>query len=178
MLYKCSIWKTAEVFFLSPTARMYLLDISRRTKLAHTSTKNNIKYLLDNGIINEIIEKRGKRKFPLYFANLNSDEYKKYKRLYNLFSLSDSGIIKHIADNIMPRCIVLFGSYLRGEDIEDSDIDLFVEARGEEIDLSTFDKKLRRKVQLHFSEKFSNYPKELRNNVINGSVQYGFLECY
>ena len=78
----------------------------------------------------------------------------------------------------MPKCIVLFGSFQKGEDIEQSDIDLFIESPKLKIDLKKFEKKMKRKIELHFKENFSKYPKELKNNIINGTVLFGFLEGF
>ena len=79
-------------------------------------------------------------------------------------------------NSFMPNVIVLFGSYRKGEDTEESDIDLFLECPGEEISLGRFEKKLKRKVQLHFKTNFNDYPKELKNNISNGIVLDGYLE--
>ncbi|MBU0979996.1 MAG: nucleotidyltransferase domain-containing protein [Nanoarchaeota archaeon] len=176
MLQKSSVWKTASVFFLNPTKKHYLKEISREISLAHTSVKNNIMDLIKEGIIKQEIEQRGSRRFPMYSADLRNPSYKKYKQVFNLMSIMESGLIEHIGDKLMPKAIVLFGSYRKGEDIEDSDIDLFVECREADIDLDGYRKKLRRQIQLHFNEDFHTYPKELRNNILNGVVLHGFLE--
>ena len=104
--------------------------------------------------------------------------FKKYKIIHNLSSILESGVIDFIEETVSPKSIVLFGSYSRGEDIENSDIDLFVECKNEELDLKSFEKKLGRKIELHFNEKFTMYPKELKNNIINGVVLNGFLEGF
>jgi predicted nucleotidyltransferase len=78
----------------------------------------------------------------------------------------------------MPGCIVLFGSYLRGEDTEESDIDLFVEADKKEIRLERFEGLLKRKIELHFRRDFGKISKELKNNIINGLVMQGYLEAF
>ena len=75
----------------------------------------------------------------------------------------------------MPKSIILFGSYSKGEDTETSDIDLFVECKSEELNLKIFEKRLERKIELHFKERFTLYPKELKNNIINGIVLHGFF---
>ena len=178
MLQKSSMFRTSEMFFVSPTKKYYLMDISRSIGLAHTSVKKNLDKLVRLGLIIESVEKKGKRKFPFYKANINNRLFKKEKIIYNLSSILDSGIIEFIEEKLMPNSIVLFGSYKRGEDIEDSDIDIFVECKDEKLDLNKFEKKLNRKVQLHFKEKFDLYPKELKNNIINGTVLMGFLEGY
>jgi predicted nucleotidyltransferase len=175
MLQKSSIDKTAEIFFLSPTKKHYLMDISRKTGLAHTSVKANLEILTKKGFIIESIEKRGERKFPLYHANLDNKSFRKYKTIHNFMSISE--LIEYIQEKSMPKSIVLFGSYQRGEDTEDSDIDLFIECKKEEFDLKPFEKKLERKIQLHFNENFKKYPIELKNNIINGIVLSGYLEA-
>ena len=63
----------------------------------------------------------------------------------------------------------LFGSYSRGEDVEESDIDLFVEAKERNLDIRRFEKALGRKMQLHFKEDINLFPKEY----IKPSYGYG-----
>ncbi|MHA1344273.1 MAG: nucleotidyltransferase family protein [Promethearchaeota archaeon] len=178
MLQKSNIIKVAEIFFNNPNKEYYLMDISKNIKLAHTSVKKNLNKLIKLGIINEIIRKRGKRKFPFYKANSENKTFKKYKIIHNISSILESGLIDFIEEKLSPKSIVLFGSYLKGEDIEDSDIDLFVECKEEKLNIKIFEKKLERKIQLHFKDNFTSYPKELKNNIINGMVLSGFLEGY
>lgn len=178
MLQKSSMSKTAASFFLNPTKEHYLMDISRNIDLAHTSVKKNLKDLVKLGLIVEIVEKKGGRIFPLYKANITNKVFKKYKIIYNITSLLESNLIEFIEEKLTPKSIVLFGSYLRGEDTEVSDIDIFVECKKEELNIDKFEKKLNRKIELHFNENFTSYPEELKNNIINGIVLSGFLEGY
>ena len=170
--------KTAEVFFLNPMKEHYLMDISRKIGLAHTSVKRNLLELIKLGIIRESSEERGGREFPLYSANMDSKLFIMYKKIYNLRTIMESGLIGFIEEKLMPKCIVLFGGYQRGEDTETSDIDIFVECENEELNLDKFEKKLGRKIELHFRKKFTSYPDELKNNIVNGIVMRGFLEGY
>lgn len=154
------------------------MDISRKIKIAHTSVKANLDVLTKQGIITESVEKKGSRKFPLYRANRENTLFKKYKLLYNLAEILESEIIELIEEKLSPKSIVLFGSYQKGEDTESSDIDLFVQCRQERVSLEKFEKMLKRKIQLHFNPSFISYPKELKNNIINGITLSGFLEGY
>lgn len=178
MLQKSSIALVLGVFFRSPHKEHYLMEISRKIHIAHTSVKKNLQGLANAGIVQELIEKRGRRRFPIYKANTENKNFKRFKFAYNISSLLESNLIDFIAENLMPKSIVLFGSYRRGEDAEESDIDLFVECGKEEIDLKAFEKKLGRKIELHFNENFNSYPAELKNNIINGIVLSGFLEGF
>lgn len=168
----------ADVFFTEPTKRHYLIEISRKARLAHTSVKKYLVDMKDLGMIKEASEKKGKRKFPVYTADLESVAYRKYKRVINILKLAESGLVEHLKNKLMPQSIVLFGSYAQGEDIEESDIDIFLECKKKELDLSKFEKQFNRKIELHFKEKFKEYPPELKNNIINGIVLGGYLEAF
>src|SRR3989344_1295264 len=178
MLQKSSMLRTAEIFFVNSTKKNYLMNISRNIGLAHTSVKKNLAELTKLGLIIESVEKKGGRKFPIYKANIENRLFKDYKMIYNLSSLLESGLIKFIEEKLMPKSIILFGSYRRGEDIENSDIDIFVECKEKKLNLDKFERKLNRNIQLHFKENFNLYPKELKNNIMNGIVVGGFLEGY
>ncbi len=177
MLQKSSMFKTKEIFFVEPSRKHYLTSISRNTKIAHTSIKKNIQTLQKEGFIKEIKEIRGTRTFPHFLANTNRS-FIEQKMIYNISTLLETNLITFLEEKLMPKAIVLFGSYRRGEDREDSDIDLFIESKNEQIDLKKFEKKLKRNIQLHFKETFTSYPKELKNNIINGIVLFGFLEGF
>ncbi len=177
MLQKCSILTVAGVFFREPTKDHYLLEISKKADLSHTSTKTHLQTLIKLSIIKESIEKRGDRKFPIFRAEIHHKNYKTHKKMFNLLELQNSNLISYLQNSLMPKCIVLFGSYQRGEDVEDSDIDLFLECKEEKVDLSKFAKMLNRNIQLHFKDNFKKYPTELKNNIINGVVLEGYLEA-
>ena len=170
--------RTAEVFFINPDKIHYLMDISRKIGIAHTSVKSNLVKLIKLGLIEEVKEKKGTRIFPVYMAKKEDKSFRKYKKMHNLSFLLESKLIEFIEEKLAPKCIVLFGSYSRGEDTENSDIDIFVECKKEELNVKSFEKNLGRKIELHFSESFASYPKELKNNIINGIVLTGFLEGY
>ena len=178
MLPKSTIWKTAEVFFMNPTKEHYLKDISRKAGLAHTAVKPSLIALEEMGIIKRLVHKKGSRDFPVYKTDMDAKPYKKYKKIYNISSIIESELIDFLETTLMPKSIVLFGSYKRGEDIEDSDIDIFLECEPEKIELQTYEEKLGRHIELHFRENFESCPVELKNNIINGITLSGFLEGY
>ena len=178
MLQNCTILKVSRVFFSQPTKQHYLKEISITSGIAHTSVKRELEVLKKEEIIKEIVERKGSRKFPVFSANMESSRYKKYKQLNNIIHLYESGLVEYIRDKIMPSAIVLFGSYLKGDDIEDSDIDIFIESTEQKIDIMQYEKILGRKIQLHFIADFNRYPKELRSNIANGLVLQGHLEVY
>ena len=178
MLQKSSIDRTSEVFFVSPTGSHYLRDISRKAGKAHTSVKKSLLKLIKAGVIEEKVVRRGSRRFPVYAARRDAKVFRREKMIYNITSILESGLVEYLEEKLTPKTIVLFGSYRRGEDIEGSDIDLFVECKEESVNLAKFEDRLGRKIELHFNNDFATYSKELRNNMINGIVLSGFLEGY
>lgn len=178
MLQKCSSWNVAQVFFNEPTEEHYLMEISRKSNLSHTSVKKHLKTLREERIITEREQEKGKRTYTLYKANLEEQKYKKLKKIDLINRLWSKGLVKHLKDNYQPDCIVLFGSAARGEDTEESDIDLFLQTKGKKRDLEEFEEKLNRKIQLHLSPEPQNYPKELKNNIANGTVLHGYLDIF
>ena len=74
--------------------------------------------------------------------------------------------------------IILFGSASNGDDVEGSDIDVFIQAPEKKLNLLQYEKKLNREINLLFEENFSRLSKELKNNVINGIILKGYLKVF
>jgi predicted nucleotidyltransferase len=178
MLQKCSLWNTARVFFDDPDQLFELMAISKRINLAHTSVKNNLLTLIELKIVKKKSVYFGDKPRFLYTANKGHQSFKQYKTIHNLDRIKSCGVIEYLVDICQPNCIVLFGSFSKGEDTKDSDVDLFVESSRNKIDLSKFEDIIGRKIEIHFKENFIGYPNELKNNIINGITLYGYLEGY
>ena len=142
-------------------------------KMGMPSVRNHVKRLEHFGFIKR--EKKGV--YESYISSKN-DVFKLYKRNDMLLRIYESGLTNFLAERLVPDAIVLFGSASRGEDMETSDIDLFLIAKEKEIDVAKFEKRFKRKIALHFEENVSRIPKELLNNVINGIVVYGYIKVF
>lgn len=172
MITKDNNLKVMEIFFKFPYRSFHIREIARMTGLSST------------GVIKII--KRLKREKLLVSRKLNNLEEIKpdfngrfliIKRLYNIYSLYDSGLVDFIKSYYeMPQSIVLFGSYSTGTDTEKSDIDIAVISSKKEIsDFKKFEIKLSRKINLHLID-IKNTPKEFINSLANGIVLEGFAE--
>jgi len=175
MLQNCTTYKILNVFFDDPLKKFGLKEISRVSKIAHTSVKNELKKLIRGGLIKKEIEIKGKRKFPVYFSNVN-EQFTILKKISNEYLIRQSGLIEYLKKNIMPDLIVLFGSFSQGEDIKDSDIDLFIGSKPKEIDLVKFEKMLGHKINLIFKQDINLLKKEFLNNILNGTLLYGVIK--
>jgi predicted nucleotidyltransferase len=149
-------------------------EICRNLNLGAPSVLNHLKELQKEDFI--IREKKGI--YPTYRANRDNEKFKLYKKLNTVLRINETGLLNYIYDNCLPEAIILFGSAALGEDIEESDIDIFIVSKNKNLNLEKYNKILKRKVNLFFEDNFSRLSKELKNNIINGVVLKGYLKVY
>ncbi|NOZ80424.1 MAG: hypothetical protein GXP63_02025 [DPANN group archaeon] len=179
MLQKDNRMKVLELFFIDPmpeSGGYQLREMSRMIPLAPVSLKNYLSELEKEDLIKKTLHRV--QQYPLYSANRDSSYFKTLKKLHSIRAIEESGLLDVIDSSCMPNTIVLFGSVARGEDIKESDIDLFVEADQEHLVLKRFEKILQRRINLLFSTSFRGLSNELKNNIINGIVLKGYLKGY
>ncbi len=165
-----------EYFFLHPTTRLRVRQIERLVPVPLPSAIRYTKELEQEKLIkgSEIAN------IKVYSADRSSKNYLLEKKLFNIKQLFASGAIDFLLEELSNPTIILFGSYSRGEDIETSDIDLYIETPSKKkLDLSSFEKKLQRKIQLLVHKNIKSIEnRELANNIINGIPLHGFLEVF
>lgn len=179
MLQNYNKWKVLKVFFENPVpkdAGFQLREISRIASLATTSVKLYLNEMVDEGLI--IRTKHRLFTYPVYQANFDSMEFKLLKKIDTIITLKESGLIEYLENQCLPDVIILFGSASKGEDIMESDIDLFLVSRERKLDLLDFETKLKRNISLLFSEDFGELSNELKNNIINGVILKGYLKVF
>lgn len=172
MLQNDNRYKILDLFFKFPRKDFQLREISRLTKIALPSTKNYLEGLSKNQLILENRETL----YKSYNANIENKEFRLYKKVSTLIKLED--LISEIEDKINPDVIILYGSASKGEDLEDSDIDLFVIGKEKAININIFEKKLNRKINIIFENSLKNVSKEFLNNLINGIILSGYLKVF
>jgi len=166
----------AEYFFSNPTVRIRVRQIERTLKLPLPSVIKYCKELKKEGILAK--ERIGNVFF--YKANRENEKYLLEKKLYNIKQLYETGLIEFIRKELANPSIVVFGSYAKGEDIEKSDIDLYIETPSKkEIDLKNFEVLLNRRIQIFQHKKLKDIKNpHLANNIVNGIVLNGFIEVF
>jgi len=178
MLKKDNRSKILEMFFDNPlpTGGFQLREISRKTNIAPKSVKN---YLIELEKEKLIITKVHRiHDYPLYYANRDNENFKLLKKLNNILNINQSGLVDYLYDTCMPEAIILFGSASKGEDIQESDIDLFILSKEINLDLSKYEKRLNRKINIFFQNNFGKLSKEFKNSLINGIILRGYLKIY
>ena len=174
MIQKCSVWRVFAVFAERPQKSFHIRELSKLINLSPTSVNIHLKKLEED----RLIVKETEGLYNSYRADFNNDYFRFYKKIHNMIQLRESGLIEELEDKIFPTAIVLFGSYMKGEDIETSDIDIFLMAREKKISVEKYEKILGRRIQFFFCTDVKKIPAELKNNILNGIVIYGYLKVF
>lgn len=172
MIKKTNTQKMLGHFFTYPLKETYLRELSRELKLSMPAVTASVHNLGKEGLVTIT---RGKA-LTTVKANVAHPFFRRLKRVHNLEQLYLSGLTDFILKNEdEPQAIVCFGSYSRGEDTEQSDVDIAVVGGSQrEIDTASFDKTLKRGVSIHLVD-LKKISKEFHNNLCNGIVLEGAL---
>ncbi len=167
-------WKVLIPIFKKPTIGLTVREIARESNITHPTVSKEIRKIQKEGLI-EVEERRREK---LIRGNFENEEFVQLKKLYNLLSLRP--LVEKITLKYPVDVIICFGSYSIGRDTEKSDIDLYIGYRKiklEERLRLELEKKLLRNIQV-FSGNLRKFPRELRENIINGVKVYGWLKLW
>ena len=163
-----------RLFFEGPNERLHLREVARRVGLSATGAMKILRALEKESLL----EKERAAVTVVYRGNYDNEKFMALKRALNLYSLNSSGLISKLVDFFkIPECIVIFGSYAKGEDTRESDIDIAVMTNMKEYpQLDVYEGNLKRKISLHLIDNIKNEEKDFINTLANGIVIYGYLE--
>ena len=165
--------KIKHHFFLYPNSKLRVRELERTLKLPLPSVIRYCRELKEEKILKTITI--GKTVF--YTADRVSKSFLLEKKLFNIKSIYESKLIEHLKRELHNPVIILFGSYSKGEDVEESDIDLYIESKTA-INTDFFENKLKRKIQIHNYNNIKQVNPHLANNIINGITLNGQLEVF
>lgn len=149
--------------------------IAKILRVSQPAVMKAVPRLKEIGLIKIEQDKESKR----WSVELNRDNHKviKIKRADNLKQIYESGLADFLNKEFAGGTIILFGSYSRGEDTMDSDIDIAIIGRKEKIvNLNKFEKLLERKININFYPFFREIHKHLRESILNGILLSGSVE--
>lgn len=145
--------------------------MQKKTKLSTTAVLSSIEILKKLKII-KIIKTDVTKNVQV---DLDSKNYTSYKRIFNLYQIEK--YTDFFIEKFNPQTIVLFGSYAKGEDIEESDIDILILTNHKiNLNLDFMEKDLKRKINLHVLPSLDKSESEFKNAISNGIVLYGYLK--
>lgn len=174
MLENNNKYKLLKVFLDNPTDNFRLRELSRITKISPPSVMNYLKEFENKGLVKTY----KKRDIPFYISLRDNEKFKLYKKLSIFLELNNSGFVDFLWEKLSPNAIILYGSYAKGESTEYSDVDLFIISKEKNIDISSFERKINKKVHIMFEDNIKKIPNELKNNIINGIILKGYVKFF
>jgi len=124
----------------------------------------------------DLIQLKQDKETKRWEIKLNRDNYKvvQLKRADNLKLIYETGLADYFEKEFAGATIILFGSYSRGEDTTNSDIDIaVVERKDKLVHLEDYAKKLNRAININFYDSWNAIHKDLKNNILNGILLHG-----
>jgi len=150
-------------------------QIAKTLKVSPTAISKSMKKLEKENIIT--ITKNPTMNLLSIELNRNNPSVINLKRVENLKMIYESGIDKVLFEKFQGAVIILFGSYSRGEDTIQSDIDIaIIGAKEKNIDLIKYNKLLNRTIINNFYPSFKEIHKNLKDNILNGIVLSGSID--
>ena len=172
--------KILKILFEEPNKEFHIRNLARLTKLNPSTVSYTTEKLAKESIL--LREKSNDLNTVIVKADTESQKYKLKKKSYNLQKIFDSGLVTYLNTNLAYPTIILFGSYAKAENHQESDIDLFIiSEEKKKPELGKYEAILKAEIQvfIHTKKEFIKLMKtnsELINNVVNGTILSGFLE--
>ena len=168
----------ASFFLENPYREMYIRELSRKLKLSVFAVKKYADLLVKEGLLIE--ERRANLRYLR--ANMENPAVKQLKVALNLKRIFDSKMVEAVEEGILNlSSIVVFGSVAKGEDDENSDLDVLIIGKDNRINLDGVEKRIGKRINEQIFS-WSEWNKQAKNNkafytdvLIYGIALYGEL---
>jgi len=157
-----------------PEYHFHIRELARDTNL----NPNTIIKTTDELKKEQIIVKKQHKNLVEIYCDFDSLQYKREKQLFNIKLVQNSDLLHYLIRFYnYPKAIILFGSFFRGEDLSNGDIDIAVVSTEKETpaEILKYEKKLKRNIHLSVFE-YKDISDEFYNNLINGFVLHGYIK--
>ena len=164
-----------EYFYMFPSVKMRVRQLERTLNLPLPSI---IRYCRE--LESEKILRRQVIGNVTFYTSNRVEEFFLEKKLFNIKSLHESGLLNFLKIELSNPVIILFGSYARGEDVESSDIDLYIETLSKKkLNLKKYEEKLSRNIHIFEKRSIKQIKnKHLVNNILNGITLNNQIEVF
>jgi len=164
-----------RILYINSGKELNQREIAKKLRVSPTAVSKSLNLLEKENLI--VIKKQRNMNLNLVEFNTDNLEMIDMKRVDNLKMVYESKIIRFLEEIFTGCAIILFGSYSRGEDTIDSDIDIAViGSKYKEIDLRKFENMLERKITINFYNSFKDIHKNLKSNILSGILLSGSIE--
>lgn len=158
-----------KFFCTYPTTEFSISEIARETGLSKPWVSEKIEKFEEEDVVET--RKQGNQRLARF--NRDSNRALRLKQVLNLEQLYQSPLTDEIVEKYSyPEAVIVFGSFAKGEDIEDSDIDIAV-ITPETAEIGG--KVMEREVSVT-EFKPGEVPDNMLETLANGITVYGYLE--
>jgi len=159
-------------FLMKKTGEEFSLrEIAKALKVSPTAISKAIKPLKKL-----ITIKPSAMNISLTQINRNNPYIIQLKKIQNQKEILESNLINILKETFPGTTIILFGSYARGEDTINSDIDLAILGKEKIINLQEQEEYLERKINIQFYKNLDEIHKHLKENIYNGIILAGGIQ--
>ena len=164
-----------RLLFVRAGEKMNALAVAKALEVSQPAVSKALPGLIKCDMI-KVEKDKGSGRLAIEI-NRDNHRVKLLKRADNLKLIYESGLSDFLEKEFAGATIILFGSYSRGDDTLNSDIDIAVIGRKDKlINLKQFEKMLEREVRINFYDSFKDIHKNLKENLFNGIVLFGGVE--
>ena len=155
--------------------KLNLSEIAKNLDVSVTAVSKSILKLEDAKLIS--VERNKKMNLILICLDRSSKKAIQFKRAENLKMIYEYGLHDYLEEEYLGSIIILFGSFSKGDDTINSDIDIaIIGRRRKEINLKNFEERFQRKIIINYYQSFKEIHKHLKENIFNGIILTGGIE--
>jgi predicted nucleotidyltransferase len=115
--------RVLSLFMDSPYEKYYLREAARLLNMSPMTVKRSLDFLLKNKLVVKEVSKNR----ILYSANMQNPAFRHIKISRSLSMLLQKDVVEFIKKKVPGvSAIILYGSYAKGEETRDSDVDMLV----------------------------------------------------
>jgi DNA-binding transcriptional ArsR family regulator len=115
----------AQVLFEEPESEFSVRELAEKAEVSPSTASRKLDALVENGVA-----ERNRSRGSIIVSAPDSQAFRDRKLSFNLWKLAESGVVQELWNESAPEAVVLFGSFSKGEDTHQSDVDLaLVEGR-------------------------------------------------
>lgn len=164
------IFNNLKPFFEDNYRRVNVREYAKLIKVSPPTASK----ILESFYKEAILRREKDKLYIYYYANKDSPIFIDLLRAYWKHVFSSISLIEFISNEFANPVIILFGSFAKAEINPNSDIDIAVFTKGEKkLNFESFNKKLKREIQIFIFKSREEVSKELLNNILNGYILHG-----
>ena len=167
--------QTIQLLFIKAGTALNQRQIARALNVTPPAILKALPRLKQENFITQNQDPESKR----WSVRLNRNNHRviQLKRAHNLKQIYISGLADFLEKEFAGACVIVFGSYSKGEDTFTSDVDIAIIGRKQKQPLlSNFEQTLERKININYYDSFNRIHKHLKENLCNGIVLAGGIE--